>query len=91
MFQRISLGKTPISLSDLAQKVRRDKSCCIIEENGVPLAGLLGIDELEDYLELHDPAIHAQIREGYDAYRNGQARDADGFLADLSQRHPLLS
>jgi len=40
-----------------------NKEYFVLEKDGIPVAGILDIDELEDYLELSDPTVKRQIRE----------------------------
>jgi hypothetical protein len=42
-----------------------------------------GAKELEDYLELQEPGLKAQIQESTAEYRRGKARLAAEFLAAL--------
>jgi hypothetical protein len=55
----------------------------ILEKGGIPVAGIMNADEMEDYLELRDPGLKKQIRRSQEQYRHGKARDATSFLAEL--------
>ncbi len=57
----------------------------ILEKDGIPVAGVLSADELEDYLEMQEPGLKAQIRKSNEEYRRGKGRDAGIFLADLQR------
>lgn len=39
--------------------------------------------ELEDYLDMQNPSIKRQIREGYEEYKAGNTRASDEFFAEL--------
>ena len=34
----------------------------ILEKGGIPVAGIMNADEMEDYLDLRDPGLKKQIR-----------------------------
>jgi len=40
-------------------------------------------EELEDYLDVRNPSIKAQIREGYEEYKAGKTRTSSEFFAEL--------
>lgn len=79
----IPITKARINLGEVVRRVRFNKECFILEKGGIPIAGIIDVDELEDYLELNDPKLKKQIREGYEAYRRGEGRNLDEFLAEL--------
>ena len=83
MIHRIPITKARINLGQLARRVHVNKEYFVLEKDGIPVAGIMGADELEDYLELRNPAVKRQIRESGKQYRRGQVRDASGFLAEL--------
>lgn len=39
--------------------------------------------ELEDYLDVRNPSIKEQIREGYEEYKAGKTRTSNEFFAEL--------
>lgn len=47
------------------------------------MAGLMGIDEFEDYLEFRDPKVREHIRKSYKEYLAGKGRPAEKLLAEL--------
>ncbi|MCL5037606.1 MAG: hypothetical protein M1269_10910 [Chloroflexi bacterium] len=67
-----------------------DKQYFILEKDGIPVAGLMDIDEFEDYLETRaeqeDPGLQSQIKEGFEAYRAGKLRTTDDFLESLKSK-----
>ena len=68
------------------KRVHLHKEYVILEKDGVPLAGLMDIDEFEDYLELHDPKVRAIIRKGTEDFLAGKSRPARELLAELLGR-----
>ena len=84
----IPITKARINLGQVVRRVHNNKECFILEKDGIPVAGIIDVDELEDYLEQQDPKLAEQIREGYGAYRSGEGRDLDDFLAELKAQGP---
>ena len=83
---RIPLTEARASLRQIARRIHERKSYLILEDQGEPLVGLMDADEMEDYLELQDPELQAQIEEGYQEYLRGELReDAWEHLARLEQ------
>lgn len=74
MITTIPLTKARINLGALIKKVRINKEYFILEKDGIPVAGIMDIDEFEDYLELHDPKVNAGIKKSHREYRAGKAR-----------------
>jgi hypothetical protein len=62
----------------------------ILEKDRIPVAGIMNVDELEDYLDLQDPGLKRQIRKSHKECRRGKARDAGKFLTGL-QHAPAKS
>ena len=83
MIHRIPITKARINLGEVVRRVHINKEYFVLEKDGVPIAGIMGADELEDYLESRNPTVKRQIRESGKQYRRGQVRDATGFLAEL--------
>ena len=85
--RRIPITKARINLGQVARRAHVNREYFILEKGGIPVAGLLSADELEDYLEMQEPGIKAQIRKSSEEYRRGKKRDAGAFLAEL-RREP---
>ncbi len=81
--QRIPITKARINLGQIVRRVHVNKEYFVLEKDGIPVAGIIDVDELEDYLELRDPTVKRQIRESGQEYRRGEARDADELVASL--------
>lgn len=80
---RIPITRARINLGQVVRRVRVHREYFILEKDGIPVAGIMNVDDLEDYLELQDPGIKDQIKRSYQEYRRGQARSAGKFLAEL--------
>lgn len=89
--ERLPLTKARINLGALVRRVHLHKEYVILEKDGIPIAGIMDIDEFEDYLEVHDPTVRDHIRKSRDEYRAGKSRPAHAFLAELRGERPRRS
>lgn len=80
---RMGLTEARQNLGQLARRVHNDKEIFILEKDGIPVAGLLDVDELEDYLDLHDPEIVSSIKQAREDYLAGRTRPAEELLREL--------
>ncbi len=80
---RIPITKARINLGQVVRRAHTNRECFILEKDGIPVAGVLNVDDMEDYLELQDPALKNQIRKSKQEYRRGKARSASKFLTEL--------
>ena len=83
-----SYGKSR-SFNQSTQQFGTDRAPCAPQQrvfhpgkNGFPIAGIMDIDDMEDWLELQDPEMQKQIAEGYKEYRQGRTRPLDEFLSE---------
>ena len=83
MVHSIPITKARINLGQLAKRAHMNKEYFILEKDGIPVIGIMDIDEFEDYLELQDPKLKKQIRQGFAQYRKGKTKPARDFLAEL--------
>ena len=58
----------------------------VLEKDGIPVAGLVDMDAVEDYLESKDPALRRRLRASMRAYRSGRGRPAREFLEELKAK-----
>ena len=82
----LPITKAQTNLESVVKRVHLKKEYFILKKDGVPLAGLMDIDEFEDYLELQDPKIRAHIKKSYQEYRAGKGRPIEEFLAELKAK-----
>ena len=80
---RVPITQARINLGQLARRAHVNREYFILEKDGIPVAGVLSAEELEDYLELQEPGLKAQIRRSNAEYRRGKGRDGGTFLAEL--------
>jgi PHD/YefM family antitoxin component YafN of YafNO toxin-antitoxin module len=71
------------TLGQIVKRVHRDKDWVILERDGVAMAAIIDLEELEDYLESRDPEVAAAIAESRRDYEAGRARPAAELLAEL--------
>ena len=91
MVTTIPITKARINLGALVKRVHLNKEYFILQKDGIPIAGLMDIDEFEDYLEVRDPKVKAIIKKGRQEYLAGKSRPAEELLAELrtdQRRHP---
>ena len=80
---RIAMTKARVRLGELVRTVHVDGDAVVLEKDGIPVAGLIGIDAFEDYLEAHDPRLRRKMRESMKAHRSGRSRPIREFLDEL--------
>jgi hypothetical protein len=83
---RIPLTRARINLGQVVRRAHVNREFFIFEKDGIPVVGLMHVDDLEDYLELRDPALKKQIAKSNAEYQRGDAREASRFLAELRPR-----
>jgi hypothetical protein len=85
MVTSIPITKARINLGALVKRIRLNKEYIILEKDGIPIAGMMDIDEFEDYLELQDPKVRAHIRKSHEEYLAGESRPAEELLRELRE------
>lgn len=80
---RVPITRARINLGQVVRRVHVNREYFILEKDGIPVAGIMNVDELEDYLDMRDPGLKKQIRKSQEEYRRGEKRDASAFLAEL--------
>lgn len=83
---RLPITQARINLGQVVRRARLKGEYFILEKDGIPVAGLMSADEFEDYLELRDPELRKQIREGYAEYQSGKTLPLDRVLSNLKKR-----
>jgi restriction endonuclease len=81
----LPLTKARINLGQVVRRVHLNREFFILEKDGIPVAGLMHVDDIEDYLEMQDPSMKEQIRRSYAEYRRGAARNAAEFMAEIKK------
>ena len=88
MVQTLPITKARINLGAVVKRIHLNKEYVILEKDGIPIAGIMDIDEFEDYLELQDPKVRRDIRKSTEEFRAGKGRPACEFLAELERGKP---
>ena len=83
MLHHLPLTKARINLGQVVRRVKLNKEYFILEKDGITVIGIMDADEMEDYLELRDPAIRRQIKKSNEDVRAGRTRSADKLLAEF--------
>lgn len=83
--QRLPLTQARVNLGQVVKRAHLNKEYFILEKDGIPVAGILDADELEDYLELRDPAVRGAIRDSNADIAAGRFKSADALLAQPSR------
>lgn len=85
MTTTIPITKARINLGSIVKRASLNNEYFILEKDGYPVAGIMGIDEFEDYLDANDPIIKKEIKESYEDYKAGRVRPARDFLEELEK------
>ncbi len=88
MVTRLPMTKARVNFGAVVKRVHLNKEYVIIEKDGIPIAGLMDIDEFEDYLEQQDASVQTTIEESDAEYRAGKSRPANDLLAELTAEKP---
>lgn len=91
MLHRLPITEARINLGQVVKRAHVNKEYFILEKGGIPIAGIMNADELEDYLEARDPAIRAQIKKSNADIAAGRTRPAGDLLAELRAAKPTRS
>jgi len=83
MVNHLPITKARINLGQLAKRAHLKGEYFILEKDGIPVVGIMAAEELEDYLELRDPKVKAQIRHSNLDIRAGRTRPAESLLQEL--------
>lgn len=83
MVNRLPITQGRINLGQLAKRAHLNNEYFILEKDGIPVIGIMAADEMEDYLELRDPKIKAQIRQSNLDIAAGRTKPAETLLRGL--------
>lgn len=83
MVQSLAINEARLKLEALVKRINLKKDYVILEKDGIPVAGIMDIDEFEDYLELQDPKVARHIKKSTEDFLAGRSRPAREFLAEL--------
>jgi len=86
MVHRLPITKARINLGAVAKRAYLEGEYFILEKDGIPIAGIMGADEMEDYLELQDPKVRKHIRSSHEEFLAGEHVAAEEVLARLKRQ-----
>src|ERR1022692_1383225 len=82
VIHHLPITKARVNLGQVAKRVRLNGEYFILEKDGIPIVGIMGADELEDYLELRDPKVQRILKQSAQDVRAGRTRPASMLLAE---------
>jgi len=88
MVTHLPITKARVNLGAVVKRVHLNKEYIIIEKDGIPIAGIMDIDEFEDYLEQQDEAVQEAIAASDAEYHAGKSRPATELLSELHAEKP---
>jgi hypothetical protein len=83
MVKSMPITRARVNLGSVVKRIHLNKEYVILEKDGIPIAGIMDIDEFEDYLELQDPNVQRQIKKSSQEFRAGKGRPASELVAEL--------
>ena len=83
IINRLPLTKARVNLGQVVRRAHVNREFFILEKGGIPVVGLMHVDDLEDYLEMKNRSVKEQIQTSAAQHRRGAARSAHEFLAEL--------
>ena len=86
MVHRLPITKARINLGQVVKRAHVNKEYFILEKDGIPVAGILDAEELEDYLELQDPEVRRAIQESNADIAAGRTKPAEALFSSLPPR-----
>lgn len=84
---RLPITKARINLGAVAKRAHLAGEYFILEKDGIPIAGIMSADELEDYLESRDPKVQRAIAESNADIRAGRTKPARDLLAQSDREN----
>ena len=80
---RLPLTEARVNLGQVVRRAHVNREFFILEKDGIPVVGLMHVDDLEDYLEMQNRSVKEQVQTSTAEYRRGAARSAHEFLSEL--------
>ena len=83
----MAITRARINLGSLVKRAHLRDEYFILEKDGIPVAGLMNADELEDYLDVHNPKNQKEIAQGWKDYKAGKTGDAWEFMREMERKY----
>ena len=84
----IPITQARINLGQVVRRAHLNRECFVLEKDGIPVAGIMNADDMEDWLEHQDSDMRTQIAEGHAEYQEGDATSLNAFIADVRKKSP---
>ncbi len=84
----IPITKARINLGQVVRRVHLNRECFVLEKDGIPVAGIMNVDDMENWLEQQSPGMGTQIAEGYAEYQKGDTTSLDAFITEVRRESP---
>ena len=81
---RVPITEARRNLGQIARRTAVNGEYFILEKDGIPIIGIMGPEELEDYLELRDPNVKAQLKKSRADHLAGRTRPASELSRELN-------
>jgi len=85
MITRMPITKARINLGSIIKKVRLNKEYYVLEKDGYPVAGIMDIDEFEDYLDTRNENLNKQIAESFAEFKEGRTKPINKLISELKK------
>ena len=85
MVHRLPITKARVNLGAVVKRAHLSGEYFILEKDGIPIAGIMNADEMEDYLEMRDPTFQRAIAESNADINAGRLRPARDLLTEFKQ------
>lgn len=79
MVKTLSLEKAKKELPDIVEKLQSG-DFVVVQKNGRPVAGIVDVDDMENFLELQNSVMKRQIAKGYREFKARKTVSARSFL-----------
>ena len=88
---RLPITKARINLGAVARRAHLSGEYFILEKDGIPVAGIMGAAELEDYLEARDPRVRRIIARSNADVKARRTRPAADLLTEFNAENKRRS
>lgn len=80
----LPVTKARTNLGSVVRQAYLQKKSFVLEKSGIPVAGILGIEDFEDWLEVSDPSLKNEIQKGHREYKKGKTKPIAALLKSIA-------
>jgi len=91
MTKTMPISKARVNLGSVVDRIREKGGQVVLEKNGIPVAAIISIYDLEDYLELNNPEVQKRIDKSYREFQQGKWIPADKVMSEIRKKYPIKS